>query len=348
MSRLRTGELPRGCRHCRRGEKLVLFVTGVCNMHCFYCPLSEKRAGKEKTWANEREVGGVEQVVEEALRMQARGAGITGGDPLLDVEKTVEYSSALKEEFGSDFHLHLYTAQPAGRSVLKRVIHSGVDELRFNITEKNKSKIWESIEEASSLGCDFGVEIPAIPGKVREAVEVAEKINSLGGFLNLNELEFSSTNSRHLSARGYGLKGDESYGAEGSEEAALSVLASARENSLRVHYCTSSFKDTVQLRHRLLRTALQRVKPYEEVTEDGLLLKGVLVSQERDPASLVLCLVKKFDIPPHLIFYDKQKCRIETTPEIATVLAKLYRGDWYLVEEYPTSGRLEVEVVPLP
>src|SRR3990172_1030674 len=99
-----TGELARGCRLCEKGAKLVLFVTGKCGRGCFFCPLSDKRRDKDVAWANEREVKSVDDVIEEALRMRAKGAGVTGGDPILKMERTINFISLLKSDFGEGFH----------------------------------------------------------------------------------------------------------------------------------------------------------------------------------------------------------------------------------------------------
>jgi len=319
-------------------------------MQCLYCPLSEKRRGRNLTWANERLAKSFQEVLEEAEVMQARGAGITGGDPLLKLDKTLEYAKALKGEFGSDFHLHLYTAQPVQEEIIKKLHIAGVDEIRFHITEKNKNKIWETIEAASKVYESFGVEIPAVPGKAEEIKEIALRINNLGGFLYLNELEFSHTNAEDLLAQGYNLKSDESYAAEGSETAALEVLSFAEENSLRVHFCSSRFKDSIQLRRRLLRTAFGKARDYEEITEEGLFLKGVIVSIKRNYSELISFLREEFDIPENLISYNEEKDRIETTREIAETLSKIYKKPYlkyYIVEEYPTADRLETSLIPL-
>ena len=342
------GKLPRGCELCMQGAKLVLFVSGVCYEGCYYCPLSEKRRGRDLAWANERRLGSDAEVLEEALRMRALGAGITGGDPALRLERTLHYIRLLKAEFGEEFHIHMYTASLLGERELERLRSAGLDELRFHITERNAPRIWESVQAAKRARIEVGVEIPALPGREEEILEIAGKVAALGGFLNLNELEFSDTNARALEERDFSPLED-SYAVAGSREAALRVMERLEAEGIeaRVHLCTSRFKDAGQLRKRLLRTALANARPYEEVTEEGLLLKGVVYSRE-DLARLRLRLMRDFEIPPHLIAVDAQKKRIETTREIARELAKhLREGSVYIVEEYPTADRLETEVEPL-
>src|SRR5574341_2335547 len=122
MEQERTGSffnyLPEGCRLCYKGAKMVLFVTGVCGRGCFYGPVSNKRRGKDVIFANERRVEKNEDILEEAVSMEALGTGITGGEPLLRLDRVVRYIKLLKNRFGVSHHIHLYTALAPNRSVL--------------------------------------------------------------------------------------------------------------------------------------------------------------------------------------------------------------------------------------
>ena len=86
-----------GCVQCQQGSKLVLFVTGKCHWGCDYCPLSENRRETPDMFANERRCTSWDEVIEEGQAMNATGTGITGGDPMLDLEKTLEAVRQLKK-----------------------------------------------------------------------------------------------------------------------------------------------------------------------------------------------------------------------------------------------------------
>jgi len=76
---------------------MVLFVTGECGRSCWYCPLSAERKGTDQVYANERPVSSDDQVIAEATMMSALGTGVTGGEPLLVLDRVVRYTS-LKED----------------------------------------------------------------------------------------------------------------------------------------------------------------------------------------------------------------------------------------------------------
>ena len=166
------GKLPKGCRLCAQGRKLVLFVTGICRQKCFFCPISEKKSGKDFVYANEWKVSSEKDVVEEAKLTKASGAGITGGDPLARLAKTVRYIRLLKRKFGRKFHIHLYTPLIlVNLAKLKMLYDSGLDEIRFhpNIDDK---KSWQKLLLARKFNWSIGVEIPVIPGREQQTKQL--------------------------------------------------------------------------------------------------------------------------------------------------------------------------------
>ncbi len=339
------GEMPRGCKLCIRGTKLVLFLTGLCAQACYYCPLSEKRRGRDVVYANERPVKSTQDIVEEAKLMDALGTGITGGDPSLRFRRTLRYIRLLKRKFGRRHHIHMYCGGELSREQLRKLKQAGLDEVRFHTWSVNP------VERALRAGLQAGVEIPAIPNGYTRIISLFRDLNRINcSFINLNELEFSDTNLSQLKAHGFEIKSDESMAVKGSEETAVRALKWAAANTaLNIHYCPSALKDAVQLRNRLKRRAKNVVSPHEVITEEGLLVKGVV--QDLPPEKLVLVrrrLMLKHGIPAEFIVIDRQKRRIELHWFVAEKLAKLEPElKFALVEEYPTYDRLETTLIPL-
>ncbi|WP_297497470.1 radical SAM protein [Thermococcus sp.] len=348
-------ELPKGCQLCVRGEKLVLFTTGKCPRNCFYCPLSPWRK-EDVVYANERPVKSVDDIIEEAIIQEAKGAGVTGGDPLARLDRTVEYIKALKENFGEDFHVHIYTTGAlATKKNLEKLYDAGLDEIRFHPDLFNpNSRLFkveiENIRKAFDFDWDVGGEIPSIPGQFERMRWYAEFLDGLGAkFLNVNELEFSETNLRNLLNRGYRPISDESPAIKGSLELGLRLLKWGEEDtSLSYHLCTAKLKDAVQLRNRLRRMARKVAKPYMEVTEDGTLRFGIAEYEDLD--ELYDLLVNEAEVPEEWLHINREKGRIEMPEEVAVELAEDIEGDvkFFVVEEYPTWEGIEVERVPLP
>ncbi|MEM1578468.1 MAG: radical SAM protein [Archaeoglobaceae archaeon] len=323
MKRIEAGSyysyLPEGCRLCRRGAKLVLFITGKCSNSCFYCPISKERKGKDVVFANERNVKSIQDFLAEVELMSAEGVAITGGEPFLKFERVKEFAEISKK---LGLHVHAYTSLPLKENLLKKV---KVDEIRFHPPELKNPLIYaESIRAAKKLEIDAGFEIPAI----RFEKEVVEVANNLDAFLNVNQLEASETNWKELEKRGFKIL---DYYVENDEVVKL------YEGAKKFHYCSARFKDSAQFRRRLLRMAMNHPDFYG-VTRDGTLIccriEGDLSKAEQ--------ILRKYG-------YDFERfddC-IETSVEISENIAEVLKAEGLrvaLVERYPTVKRTIVEL----
>lgn len=355
------GRLPVGCQLCREGAKLVLYITGECQSHCFYCPVSRDRMYVDRAFANEREVapGAIEPVLEEARAMKAKGAGITGGDPMTKPQRVIDYCTAFKKEFGPNFHTHLYTQNVFDPAWLPKLKAGGLDEIRFHPPggwwDKMAQSPWATLVPAAlKAGLRTGCEAPAIPFKDEELFGLASWLDTVGGeFLNFNELEFSEANIDQLASRGLELENDTSNVVRGSRDTARRVVErclKARFKKTTVHFCASTYKDSVQLRKRFERRAANTERDLEATTPDGTLLFGVIEAPAAALEPLHERLTGEYEVPPNLLQINRAAERIEIAPWL---LEKVHekvapKGTAFVVEVHPTSTRLEVERTPLP
>jgi hypothetical protein len=333
---------------------MVLFVTGLCRFRCFYCPVSPTRNQLDVVYANERRVRSDEDVLEEARAIGAAGTGITGGDPLGVVDRVEHYVRLLKSAFGSQHNIHLYTHEPNPEK-LARLAQAGLDEFRLHIPHylwgplSSDGGAYRSVlEQAPKWGVRRGVEVPVLPEKEAELRRLLRALDAIGvDFVNLNELEFSETNEVRMRERHYRVDLRNGWGVRGSRAVAERIV---RELALSVpvHYCSSRFKDGVQLRQRLLRRAERTAPGFAPRTEDGTLVLGVVEagaseSLERWSARVVRVL----GVGPGDYRFDVERRRLELSPFTLRRLARRLPWAAFEVEVYPTADALEVERNPL-
>jgi uncharacterized protein len=338
--------LSEGCRLCQEGAKMVLFVTGLCPKNCFYCPISDERRGKDIVFANERHVKKDEDILKEAKLMDALGTGITGGEPLLKIERVLHYIRMLKSSFGTAHHIHLYTSMTPDRQVLEKLVGAGLDEIRLHPPQEiwgnlKHSPYMHALQNAKELGIEAGIEIPALEGAEKAAAFVEE----MNVFLNLNELEFSDSNSKILLKSGFSLESDISSAAKGSCKYAEVAFSTCK----RAHFCSSTYKDAVQLRKRFQRIAKNTAREFDDVTEDGTLVYGVIEYRDKKLTEEILqCM----EIPSELFEVKDGKIEIawwvleELKEEIKKRLES-FGIRLFIIERYPFEDGMIVELIPL-
>ncbi len=303
--------------------------------------------------------------------MRAKGAGITGGDPLSRLPRTLAFIRLMKKEYGKDFHIHLYTSlNLVTEKNLQELHDAGLDEIRFHL-DLESEQFWPKLKLAKSPDFKWkvGVELPLIPSKEKETRKVIQFIQDKVDFLVLNELEVADNSQSKLSELGFETKEMTSYAVKGSLEFGLRLLEFAKQQfpHFPIHLCTAQLKDKVQLGNRLKREAQGVKKKFDSVDEEGLLTRGALYLpelvpgfsyrkklEECDKKALVEKLNKiaeeikpEFQLNEEDFFVDEQKPRILlSAKKIGPLKKKILKKGLIpaIVKEYPTADQLEIEV----
>ena len=366
------GELPLGCQYCVRGEKLVLFATGICPRTCYFCPVSDQKYNHDVTYANERKVTQTEDLIKEAQLMNAKGAGITGGDPLAKLDRTIKSIKLLKQTFGTEFHIHLYTSLTlVTETTLQQLYNAGLDEIRFHL-DLESDRFWKKIELARRFPWDIGIELPLIPTKEQETKKAIDYIQDKVQFINLNELEIADNAQSKLADMGFKTKSQFSYAIQGSVELGIRLINYIETNKypLKVHVCTAKLKDAIQLTNRLKRESQGMKQQFDIIDKNGVLIRGAIYLPELAPgfdyrkklseltpekkqeliSKLTLIqqqLKTELQFQDQDIFLDPEKYRLLISAKNARTHANAIKQKNLLiarVEEMPTADQLELEV----
>lgn len=327
--------IAKGCKYCVKGQKLVLFISGICSRACFYCSLSSKRKDKDIVWANERQCKNINDVLEEVKDSRAKGAGITGGDPLCRLARTIKYAGALKQNFGNSFHIHIYLpTKLVTRNKLKQ-LSNYIDEVRFHpLFLTNNLEIIKNELKKIKLASEFwpkkniGIELPLIPDKFIETLRIIRACSPFIGFVNLNEFEISDTNFDYVTKH-YKLNSD-TYTIKGSKEMGLRIMKELMKSNLLLHLCTARTKNLYQYKNRLKR---HKTLPYGFKTKEGTVRYFVIYCKNLNKLKNITKELKRFK----QIYIDKNNKRIILSEKIIERILKKYKYKVAKVEELPTA-----------
>lgn len=376
---LRLRSLAQGCKQCVRGEKGVLYITGVCERNCSFCPTADEKKNADVMFINEQQITTTSFAKQwntirvELDRQGARGIGITGGNPLLRLKRTTSHIKKLKATYGPTFHIHLYTTLTplTSRDKLSALYRAGLDEIRFH-PDLDSSEQWHILEEIidSRWKWDVGIEIPLLPDKKKQTRALLDYFSPLVDFINLNELEMADNSFTDFSELGYHCKDDSSYAVKKSFELGVDCLIrqEKKKETPKVHLCTAELKNTVQLGNRIKRTAHHTKQAHDIVTPDGMLRRGAIYHPDCTPSFSYkktlqqLSSAKRRRIEQELSTFYQELClsnpesadqftfdsamlRILTHPALAKrmgkTIAPLKAAE---IIEYPTSDHLLLEV----
>ncbi len=334
------GKLSEGCKLCFKGKKSVLFITGKCPRKCIYCPLSEEKKNSDIININELRTRKINEIINEIKISNSSGIGITGGDPLSVLSRTIRVIKKIKKEFGKSFHIHLYTSlELINKNSLLSLQKSGLDELRVHPDIFNQN-LWERIKLVKKFKLkfkEFGIEIPAIPGEEKRIIELIEFSKKYVDFYNLNQLEYATLYEKIYAEKKWEVQED--YSVKGSEETALNIIKKYSKTRLRIHYCSSKFKDSIQFKNRVKIRAQSIAESFDKITSEGTLLRGAISFSNLIELKKIRNYLKKNKINFKV---EKQKSRIIFNYKFSKKLSKFF-SNVSVIEEYPTIDGLIVE-----
>ncbi|MCB0806106.1 MAG: radical SAM protein [Bacteroidales bacterium] len=260
-----------GCRICGEGTWSCLFINGVCNSRCFYCPAPQHDVHEPET--NTLLFPEPDDYIDYLKIFKFRGMSISGGEPLLTFEKSLSFIRRARKEIGDELYIWLYTnGKLFDREKAKKLADAGVNEVRFDIgaTDYNTDKV----QQAIGIIPNVTVEIPAVPEEFELMKQKMRELKAMGvKYLNLHQLRLTPYNFNKLIDHDYTFIHGEKVTVLESELTALRLLEFSIEGNLGlpVNYCSFVYKNRYQKSAARRRHALKMLKPGESITESGFI-----------------------------------------------------------------------------
>ena len=270
-TKIYTGNLSPGCLICGQGYWSCFFINGLCTSNCFYCPQDRGIKSEREARTADVQFRDPHDYVDFLKLLGFKGVGFTGGEPFIVFDKLCSYLERIREEFGQDIYLWVYTnGDLVDREKLRTLKALGLNEIRFNISARNYGL--EKVELAIPDIETVTVEIPAIPEDYPVVLEKMARMEKMGvKHLNIHQLNVNEHNYRELARRGYTFLHQHTVAVLESELAALKLIRHALEQDLTlpVNYCCVHYKNVFQRRGDRTRTAGLVKKPFEDLTDTG-------------------------------------------------------------------------------
>lgn len=273
----RLGPLSPGCAICGSGGWSCLFVNGKCNCRCFYCPTAQDEISLPTT--NRISFARPLDYADYVKYFDFSGVSISGGEPLLTIDRTLQHIRAVRHKMGDGLHLWLYTnGALLTDEIVRQLKDAGLNEIRFDISARDYDLA--KLKLAAGHIPVVTVEIPAIPEDRERVADLLPVLRDAGvDHLNLHQLRMTPYNIRNLKTRDYTFLHGEKVTVLESELMALKLMeiSVAKRYTLPINYCSFVYKHRFQNAAARRRSARFIAKGYESITETGFIRTMALV-----------------------------------------------------------------------
>ena len=299
------GWLSKACVECTgSGGSETFSTTFKCHRDCYFC-FNYNLADYDKyvkcgcPWEEEL------QAAYEASDGKMAALGLTGGEPLLNLEDSLLFLEKAGELF-PNAHKRMYTSGDLlTREGAERLRDAGLDEMRFSVKqddpEDRRNLVLDNMALAAQIIPSVVVEMPIIPGTGESMRNWMRRFaeNGVKG-MNLLEFCFPFHSWKEFKKRGFKLKNppfqemyDYGYSGglavAGSEELALELMLFGLDEGLGfgMHYCSLENKHRSEMRQRNERGA--RVHPvFSFDTQDFFVKTAKVFGPDVEPAKVLL------------------------------------------------------------
>jgi uncharacterized protein len=359
-----------GCNFCGSGDWSCLFINGICNARCFYCPSTQNQKGLPMTSSLEFKTPN--DYVDYVRAFGIRAVSFSGGEPLLTFDRVVQYLKALRAKITDPLYIWMYTnGLLVTEEKLKILADHGLDEIRFDISADHYRL--DALKKAKGIIPCVTVEIPAIPEDLENTRQLIKQLYDEGvNFLNLHQLRCTPFNLPRLIKRGYTFVHGPKVTVLETELTALELMRYALENNiaLPINYCSFAFRHQFQRAGALTRNALKVKALYQDITPTGHIrtlgitgekpaIQAVhhhLLSQAKNPALWLLAksedqLFFAANLWPHIDFSGVTLTVAYTTTALKSSMSfrhsfkeiPLNRKKKVVIEKYPAHPEIRLQ-----
>ena len=264
-------QISKGCQLCGQGLWSCLFITNRCNANCFYCPTSQ--TDDEVPSTQGLDFPSADAYAAYINHFGFKGVAFSGGEPLLYLNRVLEYLKAVRTQCAPDLYIWMYTngllAKP--RSI-QALADAGLNEIRFDIGATRY--MLDMVKIAKGIIPVVTIEIPAVPEEKEQLMQLLPRMADAGvSNLNLHQLRLTPHNAPRLLKRNYTYIPAERPIVLESELAALEIIDYAREQQIDIgiNYCSFYYKHRFQKAGFRRQIAAKHIQKDEFITENGFI-----------------------------------------------------------------------------